>query len=232
MGSFQEDKMPEIERRTVEMEFRAADGQEGQEAPTISGRAAVYNRWSEDLGGFRELIEPGFFENALKSDVRALWNHNSDLVLGRTKAGTLRLTDTESSLDVEIKPPDTQTGRDAVVSIKRRDVTQMSFAFSVKSGGDTWERDQRTGAITRKLLRGGCEMLYDVSPVTYPAYVQTSVHARSMMDALNPQAGQAPDLEKSNQPGGSDPEQEEQKRAQARARNANRIRILDIKRKL
>jgi HK97 family phage prohead protease len=220
--------MPEIERRMVEMEFRA-DGE--AEQPVISGRAAVYNRWSEDLGGFREIIEPGFFENVLKDDVRALWNHNPDLVLGRTRAGTLALADTESSLDVTIKPPDTQIGRDAVVSIKRRDVTQMSFAFSVRSGGDAWERDQKNGAITRRLLRGGCERMYDVSPVTYPAYAQTSVHARSMMDELNTQAGQEPDLELSDHPGVAQ-EAEEEKRAQARARHANRIRLLDIKKRL
>lgn len=223
--------MPDIERRMVEAELRA----EGDpEKPVISGTAAVYNRWSEDLGGFREIIEPGFFEPVLKNDVRALWNHNTDLVLGRTKAGTLSLADTERGLDVKINPPDTQTGRDAVVSIQRRDVTQMSFAFSVKSGGDQWERDPKTGAITRRLLRGGCEQLYDVSPVTYPAYPQTSVHARAMIDSLTTQAGQAPGLDEtsSNQDGQApDLDQIEQERAQARARNANRQRILQIKRR-
>jgi uncharacterized protein len=218
--------MLEIERRMVEMEFRAG---ESQEKPTISGRAVVYNRWSADLGGFKEIIEPGFFENALNQDVRALWNHNADLVLGRTRAGTLKLADNESGLDVEINPPDTQIGRDAVVSIQRRDVTQMSFGFTIKSGGDTWERDKRTGAITRRLLRGGCETLFDVSPVTYPAYAQTSVHARSMMDALS-QDGQAPDLD-ADFPGGA-AAQDEQTRVQARARNANRIRLLELKRKM
>jgi uncharacterized protein len=220
--------MPEIERRMVEMEFRAG---EATETPRISGRAVVYNRWSADLGGFKEMIEPGFFENALKQDVRALWNHNTDLVLGRTRAGTLTLSDNESGLDVEIVPPDTQIGRDAVVSIQRRDVTQMSFGFTVKSGGDTWERDKKTGAITRRLLRGGCETLFDVSPVTYPAYAQTSVHARSMIESLSTQAGQEPELESDN-PGGRVPEQDEIERAQARARIANRKRQLEIKRRL
>jgi uncharacterized protein len=220
--------MPEIERRMVEMEFRAG---EAEETPKISGRAVVYNRWSADLGGFKEIIEPGFFENALNQDVRALWNHNTDLVLGRTRAGTLKLSDNESGLDVEINPPETQIGRDAVVSIRRRDVTQMSFGFTVKSGGDTWERDKRTGAITRRLLRGGCETLFDVSPVTYPAYAQTSVHARSMMETLSTQGGQEPELE-SQVPGGRVPEQDEQANAQRRARHANRIRLLDIKRRI
>lgn len=220
--------MPEMERRNVEMEFRAEDG---TEKPKIRGRAVVYNRWSADLGGFKEIIEPGFFENVLKDDVRALWNHNTDLVLGRTRSGTLLLADTESGLDVEIDPPDTQIGRDAVVSIGRRDVNQMSFGFTVKSGGDKWERDQRTGAITRRLLRGGCETLFDVSPVTYPAYAQTSVSARSMMEALSTQGGQEPELE-STVPGGQAPAQDEQAGAQARARNANRNRMIEILRRM
>lgn len=179
---------PELETRTFDVELRAqADG----DKPVIDGTAVVYNRWSENLGGFREMVEPGFFENVLKNDVRALWNHNQDLVLGRTKAGTLTLQDTERGLDVHINPPDTQAGRDAVELIKRRDVTQMSFAFMVKPGGDEWTRD-KDGTAKRVLKRGGAARLLDVSPVTYPAYPQTSVAVRSKLAELAGD-GQAPE---------------------------------------
>ena len=181
-----------IETRVFDSEMRVTVD---PNTPKIDGTAAVYNRMSEDLGGFREIIEPGFFENVLKGDTRALWNHNADLVLGRTKAGTLALEDTERGLDVHILPPDTQTGRDAVTLIKRGDVTQMSFAFRVRQpGGDEWIRDEKTGSIKRILKRGGASELFDVSPVTYPAYPQTSVHARSILAGLT-EEGQGPDPE-------------------------------------
>lgn len=179
----------EIEQRAYEVEIRA--GEDG-EPPVIEGTAAVYNKWSEDLGGFREMVEPGFFEDVLKNDVRALWNHNQDLVLGRTKSGTLTLEDTERGLNVRIDPPDTQIGRDALTSIKRKDVTQMSFAFQVRSGGDEWSRD-KDGTIRRILKRGGASRLHDVSPVTYPAYLSTSVHVRSMVEQLESTGEGAPD---------------------------------------
>lgn len=175
-----ENKLQEtMELRAIPIELRVGAGEDN--APVIEGRAAVYNRWT-DLGYFREMIEPGFFESVLKDDVRALWNHNADLVLGRTKNKSLVLDDDERGLNVQIRPADTQTGRDAVTSIKRGDVDQMSFAFMVKEGGDEWKRDKN--GITRVLKRGGCERLFDVSPVTYPAYPQTSVHVRSKLDEL------------------------------------------------
>lgn len=180
---------PGIERRTVDIELRV---DMVDDKPKIRGSAAVYNSWSEDLGYFREMIEPGFFEDVLKNDVRALWNHNTDLVLGRTKAGTLQLEDTERSLDISIDPPDTQMGRDSVTMIKRRDVTQMSFAFQVKPGGDEWIRE-KDGKIKRILKRGGAARLYDVSPVTYPAYPRTSVYVRSKLSELTGEGENPPD---------------------------------------
>ena len=167
--------LEQAEKRAFDLEIREMEP--GGEL-RIDGTAAVYNRWSEDLGGFREMIEPGFFENVLKNDVRALFNHNQDNVLGRTKAGTLSLEDTERGLDVHIDAPDTQLGRDVVTLIRRRDISQMSFAFMVKPDGEEWSRE-KDGSIRRVLKRGGAARLLDVSPVTYPAYPQTSVHVRS-----------------------------------------------------
>lgn len=211
----------EREIRTVDIEMRAADGDAG---PIIEGTAAVYNRWSEDLGGFREMIEPGFFENVLKQDVRALFNHDESLVLGRTRNGTLKLEDNERGLDVNIKPPDTQNGRDVIILVKRGDVTQMSFAFRVKHpDGDEWIQE-KDGKLKRILKRGGAEKLYDVSPVTYPAYPQTSVHARSEVARLSEER-QEPDL-------GSEGEATEKQERIRRAHRQREMELLEIKNKI
>ena len=122
---------------------------------TTSSRCCTGNPWS------------------LSDDIRALWNHDTNLPLGRTKAGTLRLDVDSHGLRVEIDPPDTQAGRDAVESIKRGDVDQMSFAFDVLE--DEWDQDDQQQLI--RTLRK--VKLYEVSPVTFPAYTGTSVSARA-----------------------------------------------------
>lgn len=213
----------DLERRSYFLVEVRADEPDG--APKIEGIAAVYNQPAviETLSGsFIEVIEPGFFEDALGNDVRALWNHNTDMVLGRTRSGTLRLGDREMGLGVEIDPPDTQAGRDAVVSIRRGDVDQMSFAFSVKSGEDSWA--EKDGKIVRTLKRGACKQLYDVSPVTFPAYPQTSVAVRSVLQDHQLAAEASRD-------GGAEQElqaEAEQAKAQARRRRRERTRKIDL----
>lgn len=165
--------------------------------PTIEGYAAVYNQRSELMWNFVEVIEPGFFEGVLFGDIRSVWNHNTDYPLGRTLNGTLLIEDDERGLHVKIDPPDTSWGRDALTSVGRGDVSQMSFAFSVRVDGDRWEK-LNDGTYIRYLKRGGCEELYEVSPVTFPAYPQTSVAVRSMVEMLragNPNGGEAPEAE-------------------------------------
>jgi hypothetical protein len=164
--------LPEIEIRSCGVELRAAEG----EGSTIRGYAAVFNSKSEDLG-FREIILPGAFDRALKEahDVRALWNHNSDLVLARTKNGTLRLAVDARGLKIEADLPDTQAGRDGLTLIKRGDVDQMSFAFQVPLGGDDWTQEGRD------MVRRVADLdLLDVSPVAYAAYSKTRVSARAL----------------------------------------------------
>lgn len=143
----------------------------------MRGHAAVFNALSEDLGGFREQIAPGAFADAIKSDdVRALFNHNPDHVLGRTASGTLRMSEDAHGLAIEIDPPDTQVARDLMVSMERGDISQMSFGFSVRKGGDSWSKSPDGKQIrTLTNLR-----LYDVSPVTFPAYPQTDIAMRSL----------------------------------------------------
>lgn len=146
---------------------------------TIRGHAAVFNQLSEDLGGFREQISPGAFADAIKTDdVRALFNHNPDYVLGRNLAGTLKMSEDARGLAIEIDPPDTQVARDLVVSMERGDITQMSFGFSVRPNGQNWGKDDE-GKVVRTLTK---LRLFDVSPVTYPAYPQTDVAVRSLTE--------------------------------------------------
>src|SRR5690625_1272981 len=166
-----------VERRAFPIELRAEDA----DAPGLIGYAARYNVLSGNLGGFRERILPGAFADAvLTSDIRALWNHEDSLVLGRTKSGTLRVADTELGLHVEIDLPDTTAGRDALTSIRRGDVDQMSFAFTVGPDGDRWFEDE-DGRVIREIR--SVKELFDVSPVTYPAYDATTVSARSIAEA-------------------------------------------------
>jgi HK97 family phage prohead protease len=143
--------------------------------PVIAGYAAVFNSPSEDLGGFRETIRPGAFRKTIKEgDIRALWNHDANYVLGRKSAGTLTLREDDHGLAFEVTPPDTQWARDLLTSIERRDVTQMSFAFSAIR--DKWA--QGDGAQTRELLE---VRLFEVSPVTFPAYPATEANLRSLI---------------------------------------------------
>jgi hypothetical protein len=159
----------------------------------IIGFAAVYNLFSEDLGGFRERIAPGSFAEVIKnSDVRALVNHNPDLILGRTKAGTLTLRDTPQGLWMEIDPPDSDLARHYMGAIQRRDITGQSFAFIVGEGNDRWERDE-SGAVTRTIT--GFRDLLDVGPVVYPAYPDTSVAARSLDAFLASESREIPPSE-------------------------------------
>lgn len=167
----------QIERRSfvldnLTVETRAEEGSK----PKIVGHAAVFNTLSGDLGGFREQIAPGAFTRAIQEDdVRALFNHDPNIILGRNKSGTLQLSEDEKGLRIELDPPDTQAARDLMVLMERGDVTQMSFAFSVRANGQNWGEDGEGRAIrTLTDLR-----LYDVSPVVYPAYPETDVALRS-----------------------------------------------------
>jgi len=155
-------------------ELRAIDESDGE--PKVEGYPAMFDKYSEDLGGFVERIAPGAFKKSLKNgaDVRALWNHDQNFVLGRTKSGTVKLREDDKGLYMINRPPNTQWARDLMVSIGRKDVTQMSFGFWVVD--DEWkERKDKPPVRTLNEVE-----LVDVSVVTFPAYPDTKVALRSM----------------------------------------------------
>lgn len=155
---------------------------DGDDPPKIVGYPAVFNTLSDDLGWFREKIKPGAFKNALKiSDVRALFNHDSNFVLGRQSAGTLELRERTRGLWMEVIPPDTQWANDLLISIERGDVKEQSFSFTVKQ--DKWESSINEGEPEIRTIIEVKE-IFDVSPVTFPAYPDTTVATRSK-DAFN-----------------------------------------------
>ena len=165
--------MAGIERREMlhDLEIR----QEG-DGMTLRGYAAVFNSPSQPLP-FIETIQRGAFKDSLKSrnDVKLLWNHDTSVVLGSTRAGTLRLMEDERGLLVEADLPMTQAGKDAAISIQRGDVTAFSFGFRIPAGGDEW-----ANANERLLKRVN---VHEVSVgVAFPAYTGTdgTANVRSM----------------------------------------------------
>lgn len=208
----------ELERRAWPVVVEVRGDSAAGDSPVIEGYAAVFNELSLDLGGFRERIAPGAFARSLEdgADVRALWDHDSKYVLGRARAGTLALGEDERGLSVAIRPPGTGWARDLVESMRRGDVDQMSFGFYVRE--DEW-RDE-DGVMVRVLRDVD---LFDVSVVTFPAYVQTSAEARRIVASGQwPVAGE----DRNRRPGPADGEDGE--RVRARARRAARQREIEI----
>jgi HK97 family phage prohead protease len=153
------------------IEFRSWDPDEAEvrsvgDGMTFTGYAARFNSKSEYLG-FYETIEPGAFTRTLKA--------RTNMVIGSTRAGTLRLTQDEKGLLAEIDLPDTSYGRDLSISVKRGDASGMSFGFNVPKGGDTWSEDGQQRTLREVALM-------EVSPVTgFPAYKSTSASVRSIV---------------------------------------------------
>lgn len=145
----------------------------------IEGHAAVFDSWSETLGGifpFKEKVRKGAFAESIgRDDIRALFNHDPNYVLGRNRAGTLELVEDNVGLRVRITPPDTSWARDITTSIRRGDISQMSIGFVVED--DEWSSSD--GIDTRELKK---VRLFDVSPVTFPAYTATDVGVRAMQE--------------------------------------------------
>ncbi len=170
-----------VERRFVDATEIEVEERSGSN-PKIRGRAIVYNSPSRDLGGFREVIEPGAFDHIIArqrpaADVVALFNHDASALLARTSAGTLKLWSDDRGVMYEIDPlPKTQLAQDLVEHIRLRNVSGSSFAFTVAADGERYETDE-DGNTTRYISRASG--LFDVSPVTQPAYESSAVSVRS-----------------------------------------------------
>jgi HK97 family phage prohead protease len=145
-------------------ELRAATDQ----PMMLEGYAALYNDPTQ-IGNFREMIAPGAFREVMDDDVRLLLNHDG-APLARTKNGTLKLTDDEKGLHYRAELVDTQAGRDLYTMVKRGDISQSSFGFTIGEQ-DIQEDGTRVITLVSRLL--------DVSPVSFPAYANTEVSARS-----------------------------------------------------
>jgi len=177
------------ERRFCPGEVRLVEGREDEKGvypPKITGYAAVFYDGTPgtefDMSGWFgeptvERIMPGAFTRAIAGDdVRALFNHDPNLILGRNKAGTLRLSQDGKGLFYEVDPPETNTGQDVVTSLRRGDVTGSSFGFVVEE--DVWRKQKQADDTALKIREIVSVELWDVSPVTYPAYAGTSSEVR------------------------------------------------------
>jgi HK97 family phage prohead protease len=176
-------KQDEVERRCLPTsELRIAE-----DSPKITGYAAVFNTWTNIGGWFRESIRPGAFAKTIReADVRALLNHNENYVLGRNRSGTLKLREDAKGLAIEINPVDSTWANDLMKSMRRGDVNQMSFGFTVNKEEIDPSKDERV--LTDVTL-------FDVSVVTYPAYPTTSAQVRSLFHKATDTSGVPPPFE-------------------------------------
>lgn len=169
-------------------EFRMENAQ--YEGRTIRGYAAVYNSDSEWMGGFYEQIEAGAFDNVLENDVRAYFNHDENLLLGRVSSGTLRIGTDKRGLFYEVDLPNTTYANDLVELMKRGDVNQSSFAFLIEK--DRWEQ---RGGVTYRIIEKVSRLL-DVSPVAQPAYPDATSELKRDLETETKEEAKAAAAEK------------------------------------
>lgn len=155
------------------IELRAGeDGKFG-----IRGAGAVIGPLSQDLGGFKERNAEGAFDDALQvSDIRGLFNHDPNYVLGRM-GRTMRVSTDANGMYYDI--PELPASRaDVLEVIERKEVEGSSYSFTLREGGDRW--DEENGVLVRTVLPGGVARIYDMGPVTFPAFRSTTVSKRCL----------------------------------------------------
>jgi len=166
-----------MEKRLVNVDWELRS--EDEAVKEIVGIGAVVET-KTDLGWFEETVKRGAFDGADMSDVVALFNHDPNQILGRTSAGTATVSINEDgNLRYSFIPDmENPVHKSVVRSIQRGDIKQSSFAFSIKrDGGSAWLNSDKYGEMGHREIRA-IDKVYDVSPVTYPAYSATSVSAR------------------------------------------------------
>lgn len=162
-------------------EIKNLETRNDSDEPTLTGRFVAYGDIYQVWEGATESIAPGAFRNSIHQDVRALYNHNDDIVLGRVSSGTLTLEDREDGLwgTIKINPNDSDA-MNAYERIKRGDVTGCSFGFNIKSE----ETENRADGTVHWTITE-VDPLFEVSCVTFPAYEATHVSARGKdIDAM------------------------------------------------
>lgn len=182
----------EMERRTLDVTaLRTKKDKEKDDYKRIVGYAAVFNSPSELLySSFREVIQPGAFAKSLaENDIRALFDHNTGYVLGRTTSETLTLREDGHGLEVTITPPDTQWARDLMVSIERGDINQMSFGFQVREEEWITNNDGHDVRVLRDVN------LHEVSLVAFPAYTATEADVRKVYEKRQLQRSKELDID-------------------------------------
>jgi len=157
-------------------------GLQGENKGVFVGDPIRFNEWSEVLYtndgiAFREKIDPVAWETADTSECLAVFNHEEEYLLGSAAAGTLRFMPYESGVKVEIDKADTNISRDVAEWIKRKEVRGMSFKFTIAEGGKVDTKNEELGIWERTITKFG--KIYDVCPVTRPAYPTTNVEGRS-----------------------------------------------------
>lgn len=174
----------ELERRYISTDGRPVELRAPGDGPTeLHGYAAVFDQWTtiQDWygGGWQESIAPGAFAKTIgEADIRALFNHDPGIVLGRNRAGTLDLVEDATGLRDVIRPPDNEWGRPVLDAVRRGDITGQSIGFRVIK--EKWERPQTRGELAKRTILEA--RLFDVSVVTFPAFEMTSVATRAQDD--------------------------------------------------
>ena len=164
------------ERRYINPGFTIEKRDDGTTGKII-GLGIVFNKESSDLGGFKEIISPDATRNIKFEDVVSLFNHDPNKVLARTP-DTLSVEQKDDGVYYSFEPSDTQASRDLVINIDRKEVRGSSFAFQVADGGDTWEKHPSGEYWIRTINEFSA--IYDLSPVTFPAYPDTTVAKRAL----------------------------------------------------
>lgn len=162
-----------LNKRDYKTKFSITRQQQDDNELTIEGYFALYESETQLFDNVYEIITKGAFDNTLGNDIRALWNHNTQYVLGRNKSGTLELKADDKGLFGTVKLPATQYAKDLYTLIERGDVDQASFGFNIE---DEELEELADGGYRWRLKQVD---LHEISVVTFPQYENTSVNIRA-----------------------------------------------------
>ena len=167
-----------MEKRTITQPLTIEVREDGTESRTITGYAVVFDKWSHNLGWFKERIARNAFDGVDTSNVVATFNHNFDNVLARVDSNTLNLSYDETGLKYSFEAPKTTAGNDLLENVRNGNIKGSSFMFSVKK--DTWSRAK--GEDIEERVIDEVDQLVELGPVTMPAYPDTTAAKRSFED--------------------------------------------------